>query len=66
MKEKQITVMRTKFPRTIVGTQTVGNIGLYYVCYQLSLRGWNVMPTARNSKGVDILTFSQNASRKWS
>ena len=46
--------------------QTVGNIGLFYVCYQLSRRGWNVMPTARNAKGVDILVYSQDASRKLS
>jgi hypothetical protein len=26
--------------------QVVGNVGLYYVCYRLSLDGWNVMPTA--------------------
>ena len=46
--------------------QTVGNIGLFYVCYRLSRRGWNVMPTARNAKGVDILVYSQDASRKLS
>ncbi len=37
---------------------------MYYVCYRLSLFGWNVMPTSRNAKGVDILAFSQDASRK--
>ena len=57
-------MMRTKFPRGKVSIQTIGNIGLYYVCYKLSLFGWNVMPTSRNAKGVDILIFSQNASRK--
>ena len=56
--------MRTKFPRGLITTQTVGNIGLYYVCYRLSLYGWNVMPTARNAKGVDVIIFNQNASRK--
>ena len=25
--------------------QVVGNIGMYFAAYQLSLRGWNVMPT---------------------
>ncbi len=34
-----------------------GNIGLYYVSYQLSRRGWNVMPTARNAKGIDIVAY---------
>jgi len=57
-------IMRTKFPKGKVPTQTIGNIGLYYVCYRLSLFGWNVMPTSRNAKGVDILIFSQDASRK--
>ena len=56
--------MRTKFPRNVVTSQTIGNIGLYYVCYKLSLFGWNVMPTARNAKGIDILLYSQNAVRK--
>ena len=37
--------------------QITGNIGLYYVCYQLSRRGWNVMPTARNAKGIDIVAY---------
>lgn len=43
--------------------QVVGNVGLYYVCYLLSRRGWNVMPTARNAKGIDILIYSQDARR---
>ncbi|HEY3245397.1 MAG TPA: hypothetical protein VGM03_18805 [Phycisphaerae bacterium] len=51
---------------TISNQQTVGNIGLFYVCYRLSRLGWNVMPTARNARGVDILIYSQNASRKLS
>lgn len=41
--------------------QVVGNVGLYYVCYELSRRGWNVMPTARNARGVDLLIYSQDA-----
>jgi hypothetical protein len=44
--------------------QLTGNAGLYYCCYQLSLLGWNVMPTARNARGVDILVYSQDANRK--
>ena len=38
-------------------TQIIGNTGMYYVCYQLSLRGWNVMPTARNARGVDVIAY---------
>jgi len=44
--------------------QLTGNAGLYYCCYHLSLLGWNVMPTARNARGVDIVTYSQDATRK--
>lgn len=51
-------------PQPIANQQTVGNIGLFYVCYRLSRMGWNVMPTARNAKGIDILIYSQNASQK--
>ena len=38
-------------------TQIVGNTGMYYVCYQLSRMGWNVMPTARNARGVDVVAY---------
>ncbi len=50
-------------PRNQIKNQIVGNVGLYYVCYRLSLLGWNVMPTSRNAKGIDILIYSQDASR---
>ena len=43
--------------------QITGNIGLYFCCYKLSLMGWNVMPTARNARGVDIVAYSGDASR---
>ena len=43
--------------------QIVGNLGLYYCCYKLSLLGWNVMPTARNARGVDIIAYNSNASK---
>jgi hypothetical protein len=55
--------MRTKFPRGVVTNHTTGNIGLFYACYALTLRGWNVMPTARNARGIDIVAYSQNAAR---
>lgn len=44
--------------------QLTGNAGLYYTCYHLSLLGWNVMPTARNARGVDIIAYSHDATRK--
>lgn len=47
-------------------TQIVGNVGLYYVCYRLSLLQWNAMPTARNARGIDILAYSEDGSRKLS
>ncbi len=35
--------------------QIVGNIGLFFICYELCKRGWNAMPTSRNAKGVDMI-----------
>lgn len=46
-----------------LNSQITGNVGLYYCCYRLSLLGWNVMPTARNARGVDIIAYSRDASR---
>jgi hypothetical protein len=48
---------------TTLSPQLTGNVGLYYCCYHLSLLGWNVMPTARNARGVDIVAYSGDASR---
>jgi hypothetical protein len=42
---------------TFRNKQVTGNIGLYYVCYELSKLGWNVLPTSRNTKGVDLVMF---------
>src|SRR5258708_9138702 len=50
-------------PQPVANQQTVGNIGLFYTCYRLSRLGWNVMPTARNARGIDILAYSHDASR---
>lgn len=44
-------------------TQVTGNIGLFYVCYQLSKMGWNVMPTNRNAKGVDVIAYNHNVTK---
>jgi hypothetical protein len=44
-------------------SQIVGNVGLYFVCYQLSLRGWNAMPTARNARGIDVVAYSRDGSK---
>ena len=44
-----------------MATQVTGNIGMYYAAYRLSRLGWNVMPTARNARGVDLLIYSDDA-----
>jgi hypothetical protein len=43
--------------------QLVGNIGLYYVCYELSKLGWNALPTSRNARGIDLVIYSRDAKR---
>ena len=40
--------------------QITGNVGLYFVCYKLSKLGWNVLPTSRNTKGIDLLIHKFN------
>lgn len=44
--------------------QIVGNAELYFVCYELTKRGWNVLPTSRNARGVDIVIYDEDAKRK--
>lgn len=44
--------------------QAVANAGLYYVGYELSKRGWNVLPTTRNARGPDLIIYSQDADIK--
>ncbi|WP_409190863.1 hypothetical protein [Bradyrhizobium sp. RDM4] len=41
--------------------QVVGNIGMYFAAYQLSLKGWNVMLTSRNARGIDLLAYDSDA-----
>lgn len=43
--------------------QVVGNAGLYYACYELSMRGWNVLPPSKNARGVDVVVYSEDAKR---
>jgi hypothetical protein len=40
----------------------VGNAGLYLTCYHLSRLGWNVMPTARNARGIDIVAYDRGGT----
>lgn len=44
-------------------THNTGNIGLFFVCYQLARLGWNVMPTARNARGIDILAVNDDGKK---
>lgn len=37
--------------------QVTGNIGMYFAAYRLSQMGWNVMPTSRNARGIDLLAY---------
>lgn len=43
-------------------TQVTGNIGMYYACYKLSCMGWNVMPTTRNARGIDIIAYNKSGT----
>jgi len=47
-----------------ISNQLVGNAGLFYVCYELSKRGWNCLPTTRNARGVDIIIYDLDGERK--
>ena len=44
--------------------QQVGNIGLYYVAFRLTQKGFNVFPTIRNAKGADIYVIDPNDNEK--
>lgn len=46
-----------------LNAQIIGNAGLYFACYHLSLLGWNVMLTARNARGIDIVAYSRDGKR---
>jgi len=46
----------------VLKPQIIGNVGLYYTCYRLSLMGWNVMPTSRNARGIDIIAYDADAT----
>ena len=44
--------------------QVIGNAGMYLAAYHLSRRGWNVMPTSRNARGIDLLVYDVTAKTK--
>ena len=44
-------------------SQVVGNVGMYFAAYRLSQMGWNVMPTSRNARGIDLLAYDTTGGR---
>ena len=40
--------------------QLTGNAGLYHIAWELSRRGWHVMPTVRNARGADLYAASDD------
>ena len=44
-------------------SQVVGNVGMYFAAYRLSQMGWNVMPTSRNARGIDLLAYDMTGGR---
>jgi len=41
-------------------SQITGNAGLNYAAWQLSRRGWHVMPTIRNARGSDLIVTNDD------
>lgn len=46
----------------VKSSQTTGNAAMHYAAWQLSRKGWNVMPTARNAKGSDLFCANDDES----
>ena len=44
----------------------VRNVEVFYVCYRLSLMGWNAKPTTRYAKGPNVVIESEDTERTWS
>ena len=43
--------------------QLTGNAGLYRIAWELSRRGWNVLPTVRNARGADLYAVCEDETR---
>jgi hypothetical protein len=43
-------------------SQITGNAGLNYAAWQLSRRGWHVIPTIRNARGSDLIAINDDES----
>jgi hypothetical protein len=46
--------------KTRTRSQITGNSGLNYAAWQLSRRGWHVMPTIRNARGSDLIVTDED------
>lgn len=46
----------------VKSSQATGNAAMHYAAWQLSRKGWNVMPTARNAKGSDLFCANEDES----
>ena len=46
--------------KIIVSNQLIHKTGLYYVCYELSKRHWNVMLNSQNAVGIDAVIHCRN------
>lgn len=44
-------------------SQITGNAGLNFAAWQLSRRGWHVMPTIRNARGSDLIVTDADETR---
>jgi hypothetical protein len=42
-----------------INRQLIRNAAVYYACYELSKRGWNAIPTSKNSRGIDIVIYDK-------
>lgn len=54
--------MTTK-TRSQFDSAMTGNAGLNYASWQLSRRGWHVMPTIRNARGSDLIMTDGDESQ---
>lgn len=43
-------------------TQIAGIIGMYYAYYKLSWMSWNVLPTVRNTRDIDIVAYNKEGT----
>ena len=56
--------MATQTKKQIIRNNlVVGNIGMYFAAYQLSRRSWNVMPTSRNARGIDLVAYDSGGRK---